>query len=280
MQIPSKRPKVSVIMAVFNEEECIKGTIESILNQTFDNFEFIIINDGSTDGTQEILEDYAQKDKRTKIFVNEKNIGPIKSANLGIIRSKGELVARMDAGDICQLDRFEKQVKFLDENKNVYIVGSYHYWIDKEGQVIGAYRFPVTPEQTEKNLFRFGSIAAQPAVMIRKELFEKTGLYNTLYQTSEEYELYARTIKNGWGIANIPEFLISVVRRRKGITEKKIRAIFVNQARIKAVYLPHIFNFQNFVYTLGSLFFILLPADLLRTVVKVSIRHQKIREFF
>jgi len=280
MQISSKRPKVSVIMAVFNEEDCIKGTIESVINQTFGNFEFIIINDASTDKTQEILEDYAQKDKRIKIFVNEKNIGPIKSTNRGIRCSKGELIARMDAGDICQLGRFEKQVKFLDKNKNVYIVGSYHYWIDKEGRIIGAYRFPVTPEQTKKNLFRFSSIAAQPAVMIRKELFEKTGPYTTLYQTSEEYELYARTIKNGRGIANIPEFLISIIRRRKGISEKKTRAIFVNQARIKAVYLPHIFNFRNFIYTVGSLFFVLLPADLLRKAVRISIKHQKIREIF
>lgn len=280
MQIPNKQPKVSVIMAVFNEEDCIKSTIESILNQTFTNFEYIIINDASTDGTQEILEDYAQKDKRIKILLNEKNIGSMKSVNRGIKYSKGELIAGMDGGDICQLDRFAKQVQFLDKNKNVYIVGSYQYWINKEGQIIGAYQFPVTPEQTKKNLFRFGSIAVYPGLMIRKELFEKTGLYNTLYSTSQEYELYARTIKNGWGIANIPEFLISVARRRKGITEKKIRATFVNQARIKAVYLPHIFNFRNFIYTVGSLFFVLLPADLLRKAVRISIKHQKIREIF
>lgn len=280
MQILSKRPKVSVVMAVFNEEDCIKGTIESVLNQTFDDFEFIIINDASTDGTRKILEDYAQKDKRIKVFVNEKNIGPLKSSNRGIQCSKGEFIAAMDAGDICRPDRFEKQVKFLDENKNVYIVGSYQYWINKENKIIGAYRFPVTPEQTKKNLFRFSSIAVYPALMMRKELFEKTGLYNAAYPPSYEYELYARTIKNGWGIANIPEFLISVLRRSKGLTEKKIRAPFVNQAKIKAAYLPHIFNFRNFIYTIGSLFFILLPADLLRTVVMVSIRHQKIREIF
>lgn len=280
MQIPSKRPKVSVIMAVFNEEDCIKSTIESVLNQTFDDFEFIIINDASTDGTREILEDYARKDRRTTILVNEKNMGLTRSLNRGIENSKGEYIARIDAGDICHPSRFEKQVKFLDKNKNVYIVGSYHYWINKEGQIIGAYRFPATPEQTKKNLFGFTSIAAHPALMTRRELYEKMGLYSTLYQTSEEYELYARTIKNGRGIANIPEFLISISRRREGLTEKKIRATFVNQARIKAVYLPHIFNFRNFIYTVGSLFFILLPADLLRKAVETSIKHQKIREFF
>lgn len=280
IQKPGKRPKVSVIMSVYNDKHYVKDTIKSVLNQTFGDFEFIIINDGSTDGTQEILENYARKDERITILVNEDNMGLTRSLNRGIENSKGEYIARIDAGDICRPSRLEKQVKFLDENGDVYIIGSYHYWINEKGRIIGEYRFPTVRKQIKKNLFGFASIAAHPALMTRRELFKKTGLYDVSYSTSMEYELYIRTIKNGWEITNIPEFLVYVLRREKGISESKIKTIFVNQFRIKARYLPSLLNFRNFAYTVASLFLVFVPSGLLRRMVRISIADQKIREIF
>lgn len=265
-------------MSVFNEEDCVGDTIDSVLNQTFDDFEFIIINDGSTDGTQEILDHYARKDGRIRVLKNKENMGAARSSNKGIENSKGEYIARIDAADTCHPSRLEKQAKFLDENKNVYIVGSFHYWIDERGQVIGAYRFPTTNEQIKKNVFGFASVAAHPAIMVRREIFEKTGPYDTTCPTSTvDYELYLRTLKNGWEIVNIPEFLVFISRRKRGISVKKIKATFIDQVKMKARYLPYLFNFQNFVYMVASLFFILMPSPLLEKIVDISIAHPRIR---
>jgi len=280
MQTLAKRPKVSVIMPVFNEEDFVGDTIESVLNQTFGNFEFIIINDGSTDGTQDILENYARKDERITILTNENNMGLTRSLNRGIENSKGKYIARIDAGDICHPNRLEKQVKFLDKNRDVYIVGSYHYWINENGRIIGKYKFPTGRKQIKKNLFGFVSIAAHPTLMIRRELFEKTGLYDISYSTSMEYELYIRTIKNGWEIVNLPEFLVYVLRREKGISESKIKTIFVNQFRIRARYLSSLLNFRNFAYTVASMFLVFVPSSSLRRIVRISIANPKIREIF
>lgn len=278
MQTPSKRPKVSVIMSVFNEEDCVGGTIESVLNQTFSDFEFIIINDCSTDGTRKILESYASKDRRIKILINKENMGAARSSNRGVENSKGEYIARIDAADICHPSRLEKQARFLDENKNVYVVGSYHYWTNEKGQVIGAYCFPTTNEQIKKDIFGFVSVAAHPAIMFRREIFERTGPYNTTCPTSTvDYELYLRTLKNGWEIANIPEFLVFISRRKRGISIKKIKAIFINQVKMKARYMPYLFNFQNLAYTIASLFFVLMPSPLLEKIVDISIAHPRIR---
>lgn len=277
MQAPSKRPKVSVVMSVFNDAKYVGRTIESVLGQTFDDFEFIIVNDGSTDRTQEILEGYARKDGRIKILVNKNNIGLAKSLNEGIMNSKGKYIARIDAADICKSDRFEKQVRFLDENETVCIVGSYHYWINETGQVFGIYWFPTSPQRIQENLFNFASIAAHPTLMFRRRFFEEIGLYSTSYPTSMEYELYVRAIANGMKIANIPEPLVYVARRSKGISVSKIKAIFVNQLKIRARYLPRLLSFRNVVFTVASLLFVLIPSVLLENLVKISIVNQRIR---
>lgn len=277
VQTPGKRPKVSVIMPIFNEEDCVGDTIESVSKQTFGDFEFIVINDGSTDGTQNILEDYARKDERIKIIVNEKNMGVEKSLNSGIKASRGGYIALIDAADLCHPTRFEKQIKFLEENKNVFMVGTYQYWIDENKKIIGIYRFPTNPEDVKKNLFGFASITVLPSLIIRKDLFERIGLFDLRYSTSMEYELFVRTIKSGFDIANIPEFLVYVARRKRGISISNMRAIFINMTRIRARYLPYLFNFRNVLYTIATSFFVLFPPTLLKKIVDISIGNERIR---
>ena len=264
-------PLVSVIMAAYNEQERLKDTIESILNQTFTDFEFIIVNDGSTDKTQEILDYYAKKDERVRIIVNEKNMGLTKSLNRGLENAIGKCIARIDAGDIAHPNRLERQIKFLEENKEVYILGTYGYWINKNKEIIGSCKFPTHPSDIKKNLFGFVSVAVHPSLLIRGELFEKVGLYNTACSTSMEYDLYMRTIKNGFAIANIPEFLIYILRDDKGISINRIKTEFRNQFKIRVKYLPHFFNLRNLIYTIASVVFILIPSTLLKKFVDIRI---------
>jgi len=116
------RPKISVIMSVYNGEKYLREAIESILNQTFRDFEFIIINDGSTDKTSEILSSY--NDPRIVIINNKRNIGLTKSLNKGLKMVKGEYIARQDADDVSLPERLERMVNFLDMNRDVGLLGS------------------------------------------------------------------------------------------------------------------------------------------------------------
>ena len=106
-------PAISVIMTAYNTEKYIKEAIESILNQTFKDFEFIIVDDGSTDNTRLIIEEYAKKDRRIKILYNKKNLGIVKSLNKAIAIAKGKYIARMDSDDVSKLNRLEKQFVFM-----------------------------------------------------------------------------------------------------------------------------------------------------------------------
>ena len=113
------KPDISVIMSVYNGETYLKEAIESVRNQTFKNWELIVINDCSTDSTAEILADFSLKDERIKVHTNEVNLRLPTSLNKGISLSAGKYIARMDADDICLPDRFEKQYKFMEENSDV-----------------------------------------------------------------------------------------------------------------------------------------------------------------
>jgi len=115
--------KVSIVMSVYNAQKYLDEAIESILNQTYSNFEFIIINDGSTDKSLEIIENYAKKDSRI-IVINRENKGLIYSLNEGIRKANGKYIARMDADDISLPQRLEKQVEFMEKNKNIGICGT------------------------------------------------------------------------------------------------------------------------------------------------------------
>ena len=133
-------PLVSVIMSVYNGEKYLVQAIDSILNQTYQNFEFIIIDDCSTDNSSHILQEYAKKDSRIKIIKKEKNIGIkgfIENLNLGISIAEGKYIARMDADDISLPERFQKQVTFLENNPEIFMVGAQIDFINEKNEIIG-----------------------------------------------------------------------------------------------------------------------------------------------
>lgn len=128
-------PEVSVIMGVFNSAKKVGVAIESILNQTFTDFEFIICDDASTDNTYETIKEYAGKDKRIKLLKNEKNLGLAGTLNICLESARGKYIARMDDDDFSHPQRFEKQIKFLDENPEYAIVGTSKNYFDENGIV-------------------------------------------------------------------------------------------------------------------------------------------------
>lgn len=132
-ELANKNPKVTVLMSVYNGEKYLREAIDSIINQTFKDFEFLIINDGSTDNTAKILKSY--KDPRIKIITNKKNIGLTKSLNNGLRIAKGEYIARMDHDDISALTRLTEQTMFLDQHSNIAVLGTNFQIIDSSGKV-------------------------------------------------------------------------------------------------------------------------------------------------
>lgn len=194
-------PMISVVMPVYNAEKYLKESIDSILNQTYTDFEFIILNDGSTDNTEKIILSY--DDQRIVYVKNEENLQIVKTLNKGIAISKGKYIARMDADDISLPERFEKQIKFMESNVDISVCGSFLETIGKEEKRI--WKYPITPESIKVTLM-FNSPLAHPSVIIRKSFFDKA-VYSLEYQKAEDYYLWVEN-SNESKYANIPEVLL------------------------------------------------------------------------
>ena len=184
------KPRVSVILPAYNTERFIGEAIDSILNQTFRDFELIIISDGSTDLTPDIIKQYAKKDKRIRFFNNRKNRGLIYVLNMGLRKARGEYIARMDADDISLPTRFEKQVAYLDANPDVGLVGTV---IEAFGIFMG--HGTQRPQVTLAD-FMTDNYVAHPTVMMRKSVIRQYNFkYDPEYKHVEDYELWIRMVQ-------------------------------------------------------------------------------------
>ncbi len=193
----TNKPLVSVILPVYNANGFLPAAIESILNQTYKNFELIAINDGSTDNSLEILKKYAKKDKRIKIVNNKKNLNISRSLNIGIISAKGQFIARMDADDISLPNRLESQIKYLLNHKDIVILGGQCKTIDTDGKIIGHKLFPVTNNKICEALYYENPIQ-HPTVVFNKNLIPKNFTwYNPELPPAEDYDLFFRMAKFG-----------------------------------------------------------------------------------
>lgn len=190
-----KNPKISVVMPVYNGQEFLGEAIKSILSQSFRDFELIIVNDGSTDNTLGIIEKF--KDKRIRVINNVKNLGLAKTINRGVITAKGEYIARCDADDINDKDRFKIQVDFLDKNKNYVLVGSNIETIGESSKVTGFLKFPEKDFQIRKIILVYNCIV-HPSVMMRTKVVKKVGSYREIFNGgAEEYDLWFRLMNLG-----------------------------------------------------------------------------------
>jgi glycosyltransferase involved in cell wall biosynthesis len=229
-------PTISVVMSVYNGEKYVDQSVKSILNQTFKDFEFIIIDDGSTDNTLTILLSY--KDERIRLIKNEANIGLTKSLNKGIGLASGEYIARQDADDISLPQRFEKQVTFFNENPEYGLVGCRCYRVDLNNKTIGKELF-FTEHNDIVSMLLNDNHFVHSSVMLRKDCIDKVGSYNEYLKYAQDYDLWLR-ISEYYKVANLGEFLhlwryskhgISVNQRK----EQKKYALLVKDEFIKRV---------------------------------------------
>ncbi len=221
---------VSIILPVYNANAFLKQAIESIINQTFSDFELIIINDGSTDESKKIILSF--HDNRIKYFENEINLGLIKTLNKGINLCKGKYIVRMDADDICEPDRLEKQFNFMERHPKIGVCGSWATVIDEKNQPTGKIINQTDPDFISIHLL-FSVPLIHPSTFFRSEI-----LQNNLYAEvilAEDYELWCR-LNEQTNIANIPLCLLryrwhgdNISYGKKGIQEKNKEDIISNE---------------------------------------------------
>jgi len=219
-------------MSVYNGEKYLREAIDSILNQTFTDFEFLIVNDGSTDRTAEILRSY--DDARIKIINNEENIGLTKSLNKGLGMARGEYIARMDADDVAIPERLEKEFEFMESHLDYAAVGTLIKILDKNSKVIGSVDKPTEDDQIREFLKKDNCIAHGSA-MIRNVCLQDVGLYDESMEKAQDYDLWLR-LSEKYKLFNIPEYLCMWRSHEDSISAKHSneQMHFVEMAKARA----------------------------------------------
>ena len=204
----NRNPAISVILPVYNAEAYVREAVESILAQTFTDFELIAINDGSTDDSGAILRKLAARDTHI-VLVERSNDGLVSALNKGLEIARADLIARMDADDVAMPERFALQHARMSQEPELVVLGSFIRVMDKTGDIIHLSEYPLTPKATARCLERGGCPVANPAVMMRRDAVLKAGGYRKAFSHAEDYDLWLRMSDLGYTIANLPQPLLN-----------------------------------------------------------------------
>jgi glycosyltransferase involved in cell wall biosynthesis len=200
-------PAISVAMSVYNGERFLAEAVESVLAQSFGDFEFLILDDGSSDATPQIVQDFAARDSRVRLIVRE-NRGLIASLNELIAEARAPLIARMDADDICMPERFARQVEFLTANPDYGVVGSAAYDIDENGKYFAAPDYPPPLNHEEVlAMIEQNPPLCHPSVLVRRDVLLAAGGYHAAFRHCEDYDLWLR-LANRTRIGNLADKLL------------------------------------------------------------------------
>ena len=199
-------------MAAYNESAGITSSIQSVIAQTYTNWELIIIDDASIDDTCELIREHQGKDNRIKLIENEKNIGLANCLNKGIKESKGKYIARLDADDICFPDRFELQINFMIENTEVDVLGGNALLVDEKYNAIRETNMPITHEEIEDGIIKKCPLI-HPTVLYKKKFIEELNGYDSTLRKKQDYDLWFRGVKK-YKYANLEHTLIKYKTQR------------------------------------------------------------------
>jgi glycosyltransferase involved in cell wall biosynthesis/precorrin-6B methylase 2 len=252
-----KFPQISVVMPVYNAEKYVKMAIESVLNQTYKNFEFIIINDQSTDSTLKIINSF--KDFRIKVINTNKNIGVAKALNIGLNFIKGKYIARMDADDICVINRFKILKKYLDSHLKVGVVGSWVSKINDIGNVIKEEQ-PITKFLEIQKQIIYHNPIVHSTVMFRSSLIVKYGTYDERLNGAEDWDLWLRYAKFT-EIVNLPQILLKYRNNQDSISNKRIKKIEVaNILLLAKAFTKYKYPIRHSWYILKTIISFIIPS--------------------
>lgn len=213
----NKAPEISLIMSVYNGEDYLSEAIESVLNQTFKDFELIVINDCSSDSTAEILKRYAELDERVKVYTNEVNLRLPSSLNKAMSYAQGKYIARMDADDICLPERLEKQYKFMEENPQIAL-SSCRFMTLKNGVISSGGCGGKNDEESVKALLLVTNPILHPGIIAKADVIKTLG-YDKNFTCTEDMELWTRFVMAGYNVKIMSEYLMIYRLHDKQITE-------------------------------------------------------------
>lgn len=260
----TNKPLISVIMPVYNPGVFLIDAIESILNQTYQNFEFIIVDDASTDGSWKIIKSYAKADKRIKSYRNPINLGVSLTSNIAISLAKGKFLARMDSDDVSSPNRFQKQIDFLLKNPKIILVGGQCTIIDDQGLTIGSKTFPLSPHQILMDMLFWAVPVQQGFMMINlKKLPKNFNWYQANKTSAEEIDLFFNLSKYG-EFANLPENLYFYRQINSSLSHLDPKKTFylTLQSRLMAVKNGFRPSFKAWVLNFAQIFLVtLLPTS-------------------
>ncbi|MFC1711797.1 glycosyltransferase [Patescibacteria group bacterium] len=224
------KPKVSVIMPVFNNGSFVKESIQSVLEQSFKEFEFLIIDDCSTDNSLKVISKF--KDKRIKIFKNKKRKGLAWCLNYLQKQSKSEYIARMDGDDVSYKERLKEQFNFLKLNPEYVLVGGWAKIINNKGNIIGEMTPPIKYLDVRKTILSNNTFV-HPAVMFKKSIVQKVGGYNEKLFYSQDYDIFLRLVSK-YPCANLKNYLVKF-RWNPDFKKQKQQHKTALEIRIKAI---------------------------------------------
>jgi glycosyltransferase involved in cell wall biosynthesis len=223
-----ENPFISVVLPVYNAALYLDEAIQSILNQTFTDFELLIFNDASTDDSDKIIRSYS--DSRIIYEKMDSHSGLVLLLNKGLEQAKGKYIARMDADDICMPTRFEEQVAFMESNPIVGICGT---WFENFGKLSGIVKQPILEEEVQLSFFS-GTPLGHPTVMMRRSMLEQFHLrYNNDFLYNEDYELFERASAH-FAIINIPKVLLQYRKHSTQITSLKWQHQYFLTGKVQA----------------------------------------------
>lgn len=232
-------PRLTVLMTVYNGRQYLSPTIESILHQTFSDFELFIVDDGSNDGTWSVVTSYAAQDSRLKLLRNESNLGITRSMNKLFALAKGEYVTRHDADDISFPERFAYQVDFLDSHEEIGLIGAWVEIVDAQGVALeGPGFFPSdTDNQTIQRQLLMANCLGQGAVMFRRRCLELVGFYDETLEYTEDYDLWLR-LAEVTQLAKLPMYLYQYRQHAGSVSQVRysLQMLHLAQTLEKAAY--------------------------------------------
>lgn len=249
-------PSISLIMSVYNGEDYLTEAVESVINQTYTDWELIVINDCSTDRTADILAELAQRDERIKVHPNEVNLRLPTSLNRALDIARGNYIARMDADDICLPDRLEKQVAFMDAHPDVAL-SSCRFMTLKNGVISSGGCGGRNDSEAIKALLLVTNPVLHPGIIVRAEVIK--GLkYDPSFTCTEDMELWTRVVMAGHKVEILPEYLMIYRLHDKQITqttlEKQHREVLTVQKRFYGTFLEQMSPEQEQFYITGIYF--------------------------
>ena len=217
---PAATPAVTVVLPVHNGGRYLRAAVDSVLAQTFADFELVAFDDGSTDDTAAVLNGIAAADARVRV-VSRPNRGLVHTLNESIALARGTYLARMDADDLCRPGRFAKQVAYLDAHPDCVLLGSRVLWVDPDGLPITEAATETTHEQIDRAHLSRGWPVVHPAVMMRADAVRQVGGYRDQYNTLEDFDLFLRLAEVG-KLANLPDVLLEYRQHFGSVTHRKV----------------------------------------------------------